>query len=468
MSWDRVMHGGTLGPLEELVDGAYWDRLKHMKKAEPELLGVAAKRYREIASTLADAVARLDLIVSRGADAMNGESIEALRGEAGHAKDKLEKAAVRYEDAAREIERYLPELSSALSEAVKAEQELAAGKEGLSKAAGMPEGVAGEDGALPEAEQAKDTQKEAAADAGQQQVEAARRRIMSALDALDVAGRRLGDAVNAKRYDDGLSDTLKDKFLAVLSIIGKVLTAIGIFLAVLCIVFPGVAALVLAAVGVAVASLVSTSILYANGKEGLADLMLAIVGVATFGLGAALALAGKGLDLASGLLGNMGRFGRAVQRGLTGPGRATGEGTELADLFRGVARPGATPWRSQSDWYNNRWTNDLLGRVNPLLKPNVGLWQSSKEQWAAVLKMWKEFPGAKMASIKDLLGTAGGWSGYAGRAGLLDGVQKTMTPVWVGWGLGSALLGIGSGIYGAGRMPEEGGFPGNREKVMPW
>lgn len=449
-------------------EGSVEFRLKWLRKADRERVGRAAQRYAEIATTLRTAVGRLEKVVSAGSEGMRGEAIDAIREDARHARDKLDKAAIRYEDAAREIAIYLPELDTATEEVRRAQTEAEEARSSLAAATGLPDGVPGDDGALSDEERAKDDEKLTRTTQAQDAAAAARARMEQALGQLDRAGRRLGDNVNAKRYDDGLSDSAWDDFLHVLGYIGKVLTAIGIALAVLCIFFPGVAALVLAAFVVAAASLVSTSILYAYGKEGLADLALAIVGVLTFGIGFVFSTAGKALnaaghmfDEAGGLIGFITRVGRGAGRPSGGLGIELRTAGQAADDLLPV-------WRNQSDWFNNRWVNDLLGRISPLLKPNVGLWQSSKEQWASVLELWSRFPGQKWATIGHLLGTGGGWSGYTARVTFLATTNQVASWTWIVWGGLSAAFGIGSGIYGAGRMPEEGGFPTVGEKVQPW
>lgn len=449
-------------------EGSVDFRLKNLRAADRERVAVAATRYAEIADTLRSAVGRLEKVVAAGSEGMVGQSVDAIREDAQGARDKLAKAAVRYEDAAREIAIYLPELDAVTEEVRRAEAEAEEARSSAAAAAGLPQGVPDDEGVLSDEERAKDEERLARTTQAQDAAAGARARLEGALGRLDAAGRRLGDNVNAQRYDDGLSDTVKDKFLAALNIIAKVLTAIGMVLALLCIVFPGVAALVLAAVGVAVASLVATSILYAEGKEGLVDLVLAIVGVLTFGIGSAISLGGKVLAVAGRTFDGMSDLLRGAMTGFRGMGRAAGPGGIELRTMGGVADDAGRAWRNQSDWFNNRWVNDLLGKVNPLLKPEVGLWQSSKEQWQAAIDMWKAFPGAKSDTLWKWLGTTGGWSGYTARIQSLAGLQTFASPLWAVWGGFSVLSGVFGIVWGGGRMPEENGIPAFDEKVMPW
>jgi len=448
-------------------------RLAKLKAADRERIGAATTRYAEIAETLRSAVGRLQKVVASGSEGMAGKSVDAIREDAEHARERLDKAAVRYEDVARETADYLVELDAVKVDVDKAEAAAVAARAGLVAAAALPDGVPDEDGALSADEEGKDLEKRARTERAEGDVASARGRLDAALEELDRAGRRLGDNVNAKRYDDGLSDTVKDKFLAVLGIIGKVLTAIAMVLAVLCIAFPGVAALVLAAVVVATASLVATSILYAHGKEGLTDLVFAVVGLATFGLGSLVSLGGKALAMAGRsmdtVVAGFGRFGaRGFGRALGGGGgRPQGGAFELR-AWGAAADDVAPTWRNQSDWFNNRFTNDLLGRVHPGLRPEVGLLQSSREQWRAALDMWRGFGGAKGDTLRTLVGVNGGWSGYTARMNVLRQFEAGASPLWTVWGGTSILLGVFSIGWGIGRMDDDSGIPEYGEKVMPW
>ncbi|MCC2323477.1 hypothetical protein [Cellulomonas xiejunii] len=412
------------------------------------------ERYKKIANTIESAVANLMTVVARGSEGLKGEYVEALREDTAKVLDRLEKVKDRYAAVVKAVATYEPELATAIKETREGLVEAQAAATKLTAAEGLPEAEAGEDGTVPPEEAQKTLHKRQEVTAADSALAEAKRRVQKAHDNLQEAGTRLGDAVTARKFKrDGLTDSTWDRFLKVLKVIAKVLSVIAMILAGLCIIFPGVAALVLAAFTVALVSVAVTGVLYANGEEGLVDLVLAIVGVLTFGIGAVVSFGGKvmaagGRAFESGIPVGVANAVKWLKSVLPGGGVRRGGSFELDDLRR-VEELRPLLWRNEADFYNSsRVVNNLLGRVNPLLRPEVGFWASSKSQFWAAWDMWSGLPGDFSGTIKTWLGTNGGWSGYAARVQVLDQMQQSASSAWSWWGGGTVASGLFSIIWG--------------------
>ncbi|GAA2555175.1 hypothetical protein GCM10010435_27160 [Winogradskya consettensis] len=271
-------------------------RIKTLKRADVAEMDAAQKRYQHISQTIDDAVQGLQKIVDRGSEGLVGQWVEPLRTDATSIKDSLSKVAVRYHDVANEIERYEPELQHAMDEVTAAENDAEDGKSANYKALGMPDPQEGPDGTVSPEEQQKATDKQRAVDEASGQLKAATNRLTAALDALDVAGKRFGDAVNSKIYDDGLSDSRNDKIMAVFKKISDIFAIIALVLTVLAFVIPGLNGVAMAALVAGAVLLVSDSVLLANHEGEVLSVALDAIGLGIGGLGARLTKAGRAVD----------------------------------------------------------------------------------------------------------------------------------------------------------------------------
>ncbi|UZN03125.1 hypothetical protein [Cellulomonas sp. S1-8] len=414
------------------------------------------RRYVGISETLDSAVGRLDRVVSQGSEGLAGQYAEGLREDAGKVREQLSKAAVRYGDVAREVTTYEPELDHALTETRAGLADAQAGADALVAAEGLPDGKPDEEGVLDPDETAKDAQKRDRIATAGDAVSAAKRRVQTAFDRLQVAGKRLGDAVNCKNYDDGLTDSTWDKVLAVLKIVSKVLAIIAMALAILCFLFPGVALLLAASVIVALAAVAVAGILYAKGEEGLPDLLFAIFGVLLLGGATVATLVGRSIgNAARAARTNIGDTLGGIAMNSFGPG-----GRIMPVIGRNAAQ-----WRKQSDWFDNPLTSWLMragGRGG--LVPEVGFWRSSIEQMSTAMKMWPKLWTSPGAFFKEWAGVVGGWGGYRSIAGLQQITGQATNPVWWAWGVGNSIFTIGTGLIWTGgrtewRKPEDSWIP---------
>lgn len=261
-------------------------RLATVDRADPANIASAQKRYQHISDTLDDAVTKLQQIVDTGSEGMIGQWIDPLKDDAASIKDDLTKAGVRYHDVATQIAVYEPDLEHGKAEITAALQSQADADASLTSAKGMPDPQKGTDGTVSPEEQQKGADKQHAIDDAAGRLTAAKNRLTAALDALDVSGKRLGDAVNCKNYDDGLTDSLKDKILAVFKMISKIFGVIALILTALAFLIPGVNLLVIGGIVAGAVLLISDSVLYANGEGDLSSVLLDAVGLGLGGLAA--------------------------------------------------------------------------------------------------------------------------------------------------------------------------------------
>ncbi|WP_433833574.1 hypothetical protein ACQP2E_19230 [Actinoplanes sp. CA-015351] len=454
------------------------DRLIVLAGAKVDRVQAAQRDYQNIATTLDDTVAKLARIVETGSEGLKGAYVEPLKKDAQSIKDDLSKAAVRYNDAATEINKYVPELEEAKTETAAALSAEESAKGSVSSANARPDGQKGADGVLPPEEQQKDTEKQRAVEEANAQLTAAKNRLTSALDALDTAGRRLGDAVSARRYDDGLTDTWKDKVNAFFAQISKIFAIIGMVLAVLCLIFPGVNLLILGTVVAGVITLIADSVLLAGGEGSVMDVVLGAVGLGLAGLGAAISLIGKNMANAARTMnritgrmntvpGNPPRLnltgswnGRPIQLDNLGPGATHTGGPNISitqqlgpNDFR-IPTNAASGWQNTSDWFNLPGINNLLSRFGQIT-PEIGFWQSTLIQGRGALGMWGNLFRNPGQFARDWSGVIGGMDGFRNLNNVMGAIGGTMSPGWFVFGGFNALFTLGPGlIYSGGRLEE--------------
>ena len=279
-----VRNLGDWSPLDLDKDPIYTD---------VERIEEARKRYHKIAVTIDDAITRLGKIVDVGSDNLVGQYVEGLKSEATSIRDNLTKAKVRYDDVASEIKKYQPNLDLALDDTEKALVAARAARAARSTADDMADPQPVEDGTIPPEEQEKSVLKKRAIEDADSDLTNAKNKLTNAMDALNTAGKSFGDAVNSKRYEDGLSDSGWDKFINSLKIVAKVFSWIGIAIAILAIFIPGVGVIV-AGLMAGVITLGIDIALYAYGEGSIADVVMAAVGLGLFAVAGLSALRGLG------------------------------------------------------------------------------------------------------------------------------------------------------------------------------
>ncbi|WP_125777326.1 hypothetical protein [Antribacter gilvus] len=231
---------------------------------------------------------------------LQGVSADAMRKRAGESHDALRKAADRYEQMQAALVEYQPELAHARSEtgfAVKDAEDAVAAQR---TADGMPDPrPEGEEPLTPEEEKqsaARGTALEGAAEA----LAKAKERARVAMERFDGAARRAADAIRKDWHTDGLHASGWDKFVhgfnKFLKGLVEILGYIGLALAVLSVLIPGVGFLTVTALVAGAISVVANIILAAQGEGSWLAVALGIVGLGLYAFSAfATRAATKGL-----------------------------------------------------------------------------------------------------------------------------------------------------------------------------
>ncbi|GAB2711950.1 hypothetical protein [Kitasatospora kifunensis] len=471
------------------LDWSPLDRESDPVYADPDVVSAAQKRYALIASTIDDATAKLQKIVGTGTDSLAGQYVQGLKTEAGSLNDRLTKAAVRYHDVANEIGKYEPDLEQGLTETANALTDAEAAKGAQTKANGMPNPQKSSDGTTTPAEQQKATDKSKAQSDADASMAAAKKRLNDALDALNVAGKRFGDAVSARRYDDGLTDSYKDKLDAVMAKISQVFAIIGMILGALAILIPGVDVLVIAGVVAGAVTLIANIVLYHDGKGSVVDVILGAIGLGMAGLGAVVSLVGKGMSSiaktaalanrpggADGIElvplkppgGPITNFSRPFGPGNPRPGgpppnfsRPFGPGNtpiKPAPPIRPEPAPAPGPnaaadWKNLSDWFNNPATNWVLGKLG-VITPDTGFWASAWAQLKGAGEMWATLLTDPAKFGKDFASIITGLKGPLDLSAIMRaGGLGSISPLWFAWGGLNGAFGLGAGfVYTGGRL----------------
>jgi hypothetical protein len=257
--------------------------------------------YTTIADEITSEAAVLQRIGEGDESQFKGETANAVRKKSKEVAASLQKMSGRYNAIRDALTGYLPDLEGALEESAAAlrdaEDAAAAGSRAdamsdptQGRAPDAPPVTADEESAAAAKHRATDDAKSAAG--------AATARLRRAVDALNAAGKRTAGVIRAG-WKDGLHDTLGDKikafFSKLLKILVKIFTFIGIALAALAFIIPGVGVLAIMGAVAAGVGLVAQIGLVAMGEGNILDLVMAVVGVATLGIGSGI---GKATSLA--------------------------------------------------------------------------------------------------------------------------------------------------------------------------
>ncbi len=273
--------------------------------------------YRDIAEEIRSESVLLESIGGGDQSQFKGASADAVRTKSAEVAASLRKLSGRYVAVRDALVGYVPALQSALDESAAALRDAEGAAAAGVRAQGMvdpSQGRAGDAPPMTGDEQSAVDAKHRAVTAASDDADAARARLRRAVDALDVAGRAASSAIRAA-WHDGLHDTLGDKikafFSKLLKMIVKIFTYIGIALAALAILIPGVGVLAIMGAVAAGVGLVAQIGLTALGEGNVFDLVMAVVGVMTLGVGMGVTKA-TSIAVSKGIAASKG----AVQNGL--------------------------------------------------------------------------------------------------------------------------------------------------------
>jgi hypothetical protein len=241
--------------------------------------------FRSLAETMRTEGQRLSQIAS--GESLKGQYADKLRSSAGTVAKDLDQVVGRYEAVVQALGDYQPALDTALLGSSQALDDAIDANAALLAADAMPTVTAPPGQQLTTQQEQANTDKTTATDAAADRLNAARQKLAGALSALDQAGQTAAAAIR-KGFNDGLTDSAWDRFKYAfkkfLQILVKILTYIGMALAVLALVIPGVGEMVLAAgVALGAVTLAANIALKALGGGSWADIGIAIAGLLTFG-----------------------------------------------------------------------------------------------------------------------------------------------------------------------------------------
>ncbi|MDI5962208.1 DUF6531 domain-containing protein [Streptantibioticus silvisoli] len=281
--------------------------------------------FRSLAETMRTEGQRLSRIAS--GESLQGKYADELRSSSGDVAKDLDQVVGRYEAVVSALGDYRPALDAALLGSSQALDDAIDADAAQRAADAMPKATASDGGQLTTQQEQANTDKTTATDAAAGRLDAAKQKLANVLSALDEAGQSAAATIR-KGFNDGLTDSGWDRFKYAfkkfLQILIKVLTYIGMALAVIALVIPGVGEAVFAAtVAVAGVTLAANIGLKALGGGSWADLGMAIAGLVTLGgakiLGPAIQ---GGLKSLTGAV----RGGDAVEEG------GSGAATDIEDL----------------------------------------------------------------------------------------------------------------------------------------
>ena len=297
--------------------------------------------FQSLAETMRTEGQRLSQIAS--GESLKGHYADKLRSSAGTVAKDLDQVVGRYEAVVQALGDYQPALDAALLGSSQALDDAIDANAALLAANAMPTATAPPGQQLTTQQEQANTDKTTATDAAADRLNAAKQKLAGVLSALDQAGQAAAATIR-KGFNDGLTDSAWDRFKYAfkkfLQILIKVLTYIGMALAVLALVIPGVGEMVLAAgVALAAVTVVANIALKALGGGSWADLGIAIAGLLTFGAAKVLGPAIQaGLKSLTGAIRGVGSAGTGAVDDVGDAG--SGAGSEIADETGGAGGAG--------------------------------------------------------------------------------------------------------------------------------
>lgn len=262
--------------------------------ADTQVVHELVDYYRSIAEEIRSEADVLKRIGEGDQSAFKGESADAVRKKSGEVGASLQTMSGRYDAIRDALTGYVPSLETALDESLAALHDAEDAAAAGSRAAGMADpsqGRAQDAPPLTADEQGAIDAKHRATEDARSGADAATARLRRAVDTLNGAGHQAASTIRAA-WDDGLHDTLGDKikafFSKLLKILVKIFTYIGIALAALAILIPGVGILTFMAAVAASVTLVANIALASMGEGSWLDVITSAVGLVLVGVGGAL------------------------------------------------------------------------------------------------------------------------------------------------------------------------------------
>jgi len=333
------------------------------------------KHYVDIALAMTTQAKLLKKIGDGDETLLKGKAADAMRKRSRESADALNKASERYVDVRDALRVFRPELEFARSEtglALKDAQDAAGAQ---SAAEGMPDPVNTNrpDDAPPltDKEKQESESRTGKIDAAKGSLEAAQAKARAAMTRFDEAATTAANKIRENWGDDGLHHSGWEAFLHKLNKFLKklveVLMYIGMALAVLSILIPGLGMLTLLGVIVTVVSVVASFILAVQGEGSWLSVIIGVLSLGLIGVAAKMAGGLKGVQAA--------QLGR-------GAGAFGNQNRQLQFLFR-----------------DREWLRSMvnIGR-NPDLARRINDLTITMAPFAKNLRGWQEFAGKTSVS----------------------------------------------------------------------
>ncbi|MDM7887901.1 hypothetical protein QUG98_05470 [Curtobacterium sp. RHCJP20] len=447
--------------------------------ADTQVVHELVDYYRSIADEIRTEADVLKRIGEGDESQFKGESADAVRKKSGEVAASLQKMSGRYDAIRDALTGYLPSLETALDESAAALREAEDASAAGSRAASMvdpSQGRAQDAPPLTADEQGAVDAKHRATEDARAGADAATAKLRRAVDTLNGAGRQAASTIRAA-WDDGLHDTLGDKikafFSKLLKILVKIFTYIGIALAALAILIPGVGILTFMAAVAASVTLVANITLASMGEGSWLDVITSAVGLVLVGVGGALTKAVSTLKTAGLAKGFAGFQKTSLDKirnlqdlrsaqitkalGARSASEYSAARTEVQDLSKQIATVKETfaaartknvldGFKEKPNWWRpNRalWNEDKAKVLDVFGKDGKG-WQ-----WERLFSVDRQFEMTKMQ--KEM------WSKY--------GVQIAASPTWHTWAAGGRVVTswVNTFVYGQGIKPT--GWGADQERV---
>jgi len=275
-----------------------WPLLNHPKDpvgADAARVSELITYYTTMADTIRTEAATLQQIGDGDDSQFKGQSADALRKRSREVAHSLNQASGRYAAVGEALRVYKPELEQAMEESKQALADAETAEQARSAAGGLPDPSANRPADAPPltTEETADVAKRTAAiDGAADAAAAARRRLESALSALNDAGQRAKNVITAA-WKDGLTDTraykIREGFLNFLKGLVKVLMWVGIALAGIGLLIPGLGIVSLLGLIATGLSFVASTVLAAVGRGSWLDVILGAVSLLLIGAGMVIA-----------------------------------------------------------------------------------------------------------------------------------------------------------------------------------
>ena len=260
--------------------------------ADVDQVKVLAAFYDDMARTIHEQADVLKRIGEGDETHFKGQGADKVREKSKAVGASLEQMSGRYDAVRDALRSYLPQLEHGLAESASALQEAVAARDSMSQATGMtdPREDRPKDAPpLTSEEEGAGRAKDAALDSAQGASAAAIAHLRRAQADLDAAGHAASSTIRGA-WKDGLHDTLGDKirafFKKFLAILIKILTWIGIALAIIAIIIPGLGFVSLMAAVTAGVAFAATIAQAAMGDASWVTVLMAGIGILSLGAGA--------------------------------------------------------------------------------------------------------------------------------------------------------------------------------------